>query len=251
MLWARRVAAIGDEAAASLTEIAGGDLARLRAVFGRALATDPATRFDTALEFAGALHEAFQSAVGSRQSPVVSPQSAVGSQQSAVGSADSAVSPAQVRSETREAPEPWLPLDAVAVDAARLLSEPAAPVEIVEATAEPVVEEIAEPVLVRGDFNLRERERAALRRRRVGSGRCLLGGAAGRRRPLSMDTYRVAPPDGALDSARTAVVDCAARVRARHRRRAGVRGRLWHRNPRPVRGAGRSIDGRCDSSGLE
>ena len=59
MLWARRVAALGDEAAASLTEIAGGDLARLRAVFGRALAKDPGTRFDTALEFAGALQEAF------------------------------------------------------------------------------------------------------------------------------------------------------------------------------------------------
>ena len=59
MLWARRVAATGDEAAGSLTEIAGGDLPRLRAVFGRALADDPAERFDTALEFAGALEDAF------------------------------------------------------------------------------------------------------------------------------------------------------------------------------------------------
>jgi serine/threonine-protein kinase len=59
MLWARRVAATGDEAAGSLTEIDGGDLPRLRAVFGRALADNPAERFGTALEFAGVLKEAF------------------------------------------------------------------------------------------------------------------------------------------------------------------------------------------------
>jgi serine/threonine-protein kinase len=59
MLWGRRVAAAGDEAAGALTEIPGGDLSRLRAVFGRALAKDPANRFDTALEFAGALNKAF------------------------------------------------------------------------------------------------------------------------------------------------------------------------------------------------
>ncbi|HEY3043023.1 MAG TPA: PEGA domain-containing protein [Vicinamibacterales bacterium] len=59
MLWARRVAATGDEAAGSLTDIEGGDLPRLRAVFGRALADNPAERFGTALEFAGALKEAF------------------------------------------------------------------------------------------------------------------------------------------------------------------------------------------------
>jgi hypothetical protein len=59
MLWARRVAGTGEEAAGSLTEIAGSDLRRLREVFGRALAEDPAERFGTALEFAGALEEAF------------------------------------------------------------------------------------------------------------------------------------------------------------------------------------------------
>lgn len=59
MLWGRRLAGTGDGAVASLTEIAGGDLPRLRAVFGRALAEDPAERFGTALEFAGALKEAF------------------------------------------------------------------------------------------------------------------------------------------------------------------------------------------------
>ena len=59
MLWGRRVSSAGDEAAGALTEIDGGDLARLRKVFGRALAKEPAKRFDTALEFAGALSEAF------------------------------------------------------------------------------------------------------------------------------------------------------------------------------------------------
>ena len=59
MLWARRVAGTAEQAAGSLTEIAGGDLPRLREVFGRALAEDPAERFGRALEFAGALEEAF------------------------------------------------------------------------------------------------------------------------------------------------------------------------------------------------
>ena len=59
MLWGRRVPSAGDEAAGALTEIEGGDLSRLRKVFRRALAKDPARRFDTALEFAGALNEAF------------------------------------------------------------------------------------------------------------------------------------------------------------------------------------------------
>jgi hypothetical protein len=59
MLWGRRITGAGDQAAGSLTEIAGGDLSQLRAVFGRALANDPAERFDTALEFADALQGAF------------------------------------------------------------------------------------------------------------------------------------------------------------------------------------------------
>ena len=85
MLWGRRVPGVGDEAAGALTEVAGGDLPRLRRVFATALAEDPAERFDTALEFAGALGEAFsrQSAVASRQSAVASQQSAVASRQSA------------------------------------------------------------------------------------------------------------------------------------------------------------------------
>jgi serine/threonine-protein kinase len=59
LLWARRLAALGEDATASLTEIAGGSLPRLRAVFARALAEDPGKRFDTATGFADALKAAF------------------------------------------------------------------------------------------------------------------------------------------------------------------------------------------------
>jgi hypothetical protein len=62
MLWGRRVTAAGEAAAEALTELPGGDLVRLRALFGRALAEDPAERFDTALEFAGGLAVAFPEA---------------------------------------------------------------------------------------------------------------------------------------------------------------------------------------------
>ena len=59
MLWDRRLTGAGEEAAQSLGEIPGGDLDALRFVFGRALAEDPGQRFDSALEFAGALADAF------------------------------------------------------------------------------------------------------------------------------------------------------------------------------------------------
>ena len=130
MLWARRVAALGDEAAASLTEIAGGDLSRLRAVFGRALAKEPGTRFDTALDFAGALQEAFSvstARVGPRPdlNQTLSPK------------ADT------MREEAPAESEPRLPLDAETL----AVSEPAAAFDRIE-------EEPSEPILVRGHFNL-------------------------------------------------------------------------------------------------
>src|SRR4029077_19849736 len=59
LLWGRRVSGIGAHAAEGLTEISGGDLAGLRAAFTRALAENPSNRFDTALEFAQALKDAF------------------------------------------------------------------------------------------------------------------------------------------------------------------------------------------------
>lgn len=59
MLWGRRVAATGAQAGEALTELPGGDLDALRALFARALAENPADRFDTALEFAEGLKQAF------------------------------------------------------------------------------------------------------------------------------------------------------------------------------------------------
>ncbi len=76
MLWGRRLAAVGSEAARALTELPGGDLAVLRAAFARALAPKPADRFETAHEFAAALREAFPGvSLTDYQSPVVGRQS--------------------------------------------------------------------------------------------------------------------------------------------------------------------------------
>lgn len=63
MLWGRRVSATGAQAGESLTELAGGDLDALRALFARALAEQPADRFETALEFAEGLKQAFPKVV--------------------------------------------------------------------------------------------------------------------------------------------------------------------------------------------
>lgn len=60
MLFGRRVVGVGAFAAESITPIDGADQTALRAIFTRALAEEPAGRFDTALEFAGALHGALQ-----------------------------------------------------------------------------------------------------------------------------------------------------------------------------------------------
>ena len=60
MLFGRRVVGVGAFAAESVTPIDGADQRVLRAIFTRALAEEPAGRFDTALEFAGALHGALQ-----------------------------------------------------------------------------------------------------------------------------------------------------------------------------------------------
>jgi serine/threonine protein kinase len=59
LLWGRRPAGTGAQAADALTETAGGDLAALRRVFACALADDMADRFATATAFAEALAEAF------------------------------------------------------------------------------------------------------------------------------------------------------------------------------------------------
>ncbi len=93
LLWGRRLAATGAQAAEGLTELPHADMGRLRAVFARAVAEDPAGRFETALEFAAALKDAFpgvalgnspQSSVVSRQSEAAGDQSEVVSRQSGV-----------------------------------------------------------------------------------------------------------------------------------------------------------------------
>jgi hypothetical protein len=58
LLWGRRVSGLGERAVASLTDIAGSDLAALREVFARALAEEPDERFESAREFAAALKDA-------------------------------------------------------------------------------------------------------------------------------------------------------------------------------------------------
>jgi serine/threonine-protein kinase len=84
LLWGRRVSATGAQAAGSLTDIAGADLAVLRRVFARGLAERPEERFTTALEFAEGLRQAFPgvivrepSSAGGRQAPVVRREEAV------------------------------------------------------------------------------------------------------------------------------------------------------------------------------
>lgn len=71
MLSGRRVSGVGSNAATALTDGFGGDLDRLREVFRCALAEDPEGRFDSPLDFAEALTDAFSTglpAVGSSAS---------------------------------------------------------------------------------------------------------------------------------------------------------------------------------------
>jgi serine/threonine protein kinase len=56
MLFGRRIAGFGEEAADAIAPLEGADLAMLRKVFAKALAEDPNDRFETALAFAEALH---------------------------------------------------------------------------------------------------------------------------------------------------------------------------------------------------
>jgi hypothetical protein len=60
LIWGRRLAGTGAQAAAGITETGGGDPVALRDVFVRALADDMADRFSTATEFTNALAAAFE-----------------------------------------------------------------------------------------------------------------------------------------------------------------------------------------------
>ena len=62
LIWGRRLAGTGAQAADAITETAGGNLAALRDVFACALADDMSDRFATATEFATALARAFEGA---------------------------------------------------------------------------------------------------------------------------------------------------------------------------------------------
>src|SRR6185436_5539743 len=68
MLWGRRVAGIGSQAADALTEVPDGNLALLRVAFARALASEPVDRFSNALDFAAAVKEAVQGVADRRAS---------------------------------------------------------------------------------------------------------------------------------------------------------------------------------------
>jgi hypothetical protein len=61
LIWGRRLAGTGAQAAASISDSTGGDVSALRDVFARALADDMADRFPTATEFSNALAGAFES----------------------------------------------------------------------------------------------------------------------------------------------------------------------------------------------
>ena len=74
LLWGRRVSGTGRLAAEGLSALPGGDLAALRVVFARALAEDPADRFDTGIEFAEALKQAFPDVAITGLSPTLNPR---------------------------------------------------------------------------------------------------------------------------------------------------------------------------------
>ena len=62
LIWGRRITALGEEAASSLTPVGAADLDALRHVFARALAANPRDRFESASEFVGELKRGLASA---------------------------------------------------------------------------------------------------------------------------------------------------------------------------------------------
>jgi serine/threonine-protein kinase len=99
MLFGRRIAGLGGDAADAIPSTDGLNVHVMRDLFARALAEDPAERFDTALAFADALHSA-----------AAEPPAAVPRTRGARGRRKTASDPAAA-ARTRPAATPPLPLD--------------------------------------------------------------------------------------------------------------------------------------------
>jgi hypothetical protein len=126
MLFGRRIAGLGRDAADAIPSMEGLDVHGMRTLFARALAEDPAERFETALGFADALHNA----VAQPASSTPAPKSGRGRRKAAV---DAPLPPRATGPALPLEPEPDLPLahaDALALDLA-----PAAPPELSQAQA--------------------------------------------------------------------------------------------------------------------
>ena len=70
VLWGRRIAATGEQLAASLTAIPHADLTALRSLFARALAENPEERLESAMEFADQLRIALSPVRGEERRPL-------------------------------------------------------------------------------------------------------------------------------------------------------------------------------------
>lgn len=115
MLFGRRIAGLGADAAEAIPSTEGMDVHAMRALFARALAEDPAERFDTALGFADALHNA----AAQPEAPAAAPK-ARGRRKTSTEPPSSA--PQSARPALPLEPEPDLPLasaaDSMALDLA-------------------------------------------------------------------------------------------------------------------------------------
>ncbi|MGE3955262.1 MAG: PEGA domain-containing protein [Vicinamibacterales bacterium] len=104
MLFGRRIAGLGADAAEAITAVEGADADALRALFGRALAEAPGDRFDTALGFVEALHGVLVLPMSDARTPRTRRRREL------TPSMASTPQPRRARPATRPAPEPDLPL---------------------------------------------------------------------------------------------------------------------------------------------
>ena len=104
LLWARRVSGLGATRRREHDRDPRSGSGALRVAFARALAEDPASRFETALEFAEALRGAFSVAEVSEELPVASDLAPIVSRQSPVVSHKAPTAGHQPPVVSREAP---------------------------------------------------------------------------------------------------------------------------------------------------